>query len=293
MDITKDHKIESYTLNDGKTIPYMGFGTYQATEEEGIESVKFALQNGYRLLDTAARYENEEAVGKGIIQSGIPREEIMVTTKVWRDRLGYDETKKAFFESLERLQLDYIDLYLIHWPANEKNFGADWQKINSETWRAMEDLQMEGKIKSLGLSNFWPEHLEPLLQTARIKPAVNQIEFHPGYWQPGVFAYCKERDVRVEAWSPFAKGAVFKNGIMKEIAKKYNKTVAQITLQWIVQHGAVPIPKSTTKERVLENIDIYNFELTGEDLHTISQLPKMGFSGELPNEWPDIIGKQA
>ena len=292
MEKIKNETIGNYSLNDGKTIPEIGFGTYEANEQEGIESVKFALQNGYRLLDTAARYENEAAVGKGIAQSGIAREEIMLTTKVWRDRLGYEETKKAFAESLERLNLDYVDLYLIHWPANEKNFGKNWQKANSETWRAMEELKSEGKIKSLGLSNFWPEHLEPLLQTAKIKPAVNQIEFHPGYWQPEVVDFCKQHDIRLEAWSPLAKGAVFSNKTLQGIADKYNKSVAQVSLRWIVQNGAIPIPKSTTKERVLENIDIFDFELNGEELRMISELPKMGFSGELPNEWPDVIGKQ-
>ncbi|MDN5627404.1 MAG: aldo/keto reductase, partial [Weeksellaceae bacterium] len=154
--------IKNITLNDGNKIPQLGFGTYKASEEEGIESVKFALQNGYRLLDTAAKYGNEETVGKGIIESGIPREEIVLTTKVWRENLGYDNTKKAFQESLDKLKLDYIDLYLIHWPANAKNFD-NWQKTNAETWLAMEELQSEGKIKSIGVSNFWKEHLDALL----------------------------------------------------------------------------------------------------------------------------------
>jgi len=161
-------------LNDGHEIPSIGFGTYKATEEEGIEAVKLALQEGYRLIDTAARYENEVAVGKGIQASAIDRSEIFVTSKVWRENMGYAQTIKAFEESLQKLDLSYLDLYLIHWPANQKNYGDNWKTANAETWRAMEDLQAAGKIKSIGLSNFWEEHVEALMETARVVPAVNQ-----------------------------------------------------------------------------------------------------------------------
>lgn len=280
--------IKNITLNDGNKIPQLGFGTYKASEEEGIESVKFALQNGYRLLDTAAKYGNEETVGKGIIESGIPREEIVLTTKVWRENLGYDNTKKAFQESLDKLKLDYIDLYLIHWPANAKNFD-NWQKTNAETWLAMEELQSEGKIKSIGVSNFWKEHLDALLQSAKVVPAVNQIEFHPGYWQPEVTEFCNDLSIVIEAWSPLARGKVFKNETLKNIAEKHGKSVSQVTLKWITDMGAIPIPKSTTKERILENLELSDFNLTQEEISAISSLPQMGFSGELPNEWPDVL----
>lgn len=276
------------TLNDGNKIPQLGFGTYKASEEEGIESVKFALQNGYRLLDTAAKYNNEISVGKGIVESGIPREEIFVTTKVWRENLGYENTKKAFNSSLEKLNLNYIDLYLIHWPANAKNF-ENWQKTNAETWLAMEELQSEGKIKSIGVSNFWKEHLDSLLQTAKVVPAINQIEFHPGYWQPEVKDICDQLNIVIEAWSPLARGKVFKNELLKAIAEKHGKSVSQIALRWVIEMGAIPIPKSTTKERILENKEVFDFKLSKEEISQINDLPEMGFSGELPNEWPEVL----
>ncbi len=276
------------TLNDNNTFPVLGFGTYKSTEEEGIESVKNALQNGYRLLDTAAKYENEEAVGKGIKLSGIPREEIFVTTKLWRENLSYENTKKEFYKSLKALDLEYIDLYLIHWPANAKNY-SNWQKANAEAWLAMEELQAEGLIKSIGVSNFFEEHLEALFQTAKVIPSVNQIEFHPGYWQKELTEYCKQKGIVVESWSPLARGKVFGNELLENIAKKYNKTVSQICLRWVLHHDVMVIPKSTTLERIQENIDIFDFDLSEEEIIQINNLPKMGFSGELPNHWPDRV----
>lgn len=276
------------TLNDGLQLPAIGFGTYKATEEEGIASVKLALEKGYRLLDTAAKYENESAVGKGIRESGVAREEIIVTTKVWRDNLGYENTKIAFEESLQKLDLEYIDLYLIHWPANAKNFN-NWQEMNAETWRAMEELQAEGKIKSIGVSNFWQEHLEALAKTAKVMPSINQIEFHPGYWQPEVTQYCQDKGIAIEAWSPLARGKVFDNELLQSIAQKHNKSISQICLRWCVEHNTITIPKSTTPERIQDNITIFDFELTAEEIEQINQIPEMGFSGELPNNWPDIV----
>ena len=277
-----------YQLNNGNKIPAIGFGTYKAQEDEGIAAVKKAIETGYRLIDTAAKYENEEAVGKAIKQSGIAREELMITTKLWRENLGYESTKKAFETSLAKLDLDYIDLYLIHWPANAKNY-ENWQKANNDSWRAMEELVKEGKIKNIGVSNFWPEHLEPLLEAAEIEPVINQIEFHPGYWQPELTRYCKEKNILVEAWSPLARGKVFESEEIKAIAKKYNKSVAQICLRWILEHNALIIPKSSTPERIEDNFDIFDFQLNAEDIKTIDNLPQMGFSGELPNHWPDRV----
>jgi diketogulonate reductase-like aldo/keto reductase len=279
---------EDLLLNDGHKIPRIGFGTYKATEKEGMEAVMIALQRGYLMIDTAAKYENEEAVGKGIKASGIPREEIFVTTKLWREQLGYDQAKMAFDESLKKMGLDYIDLYLIHWPANAKNYD-NWQKANADTWRAMEELQAEGKIKSIGVSNFWPEHLEALFESAKVKPAVNQIEFHPGYWQPEVTKFCKAHGIVVESWSPLARGKVFGNSTLEEMAKKHHKSVAQVCLRWILQHDVVVIPKSTTPERIEENRNVFDFELSKAEMTTINELPQFGFSGELPNKWPDRV----
>lgn len=280
--------MKKLSLNDGQKIPIVGFGTYKATDQEGIEAVSTAISSGYSLIDTAAIYGNEEAVGKGIKASGVLREDIFVTTKLWRESLGYESTKKEFEKSLIRLDLDYIDLYLIHWPANAKNY-ANWQKTNADTWRAMEELQAEGKIKSIGVSNFFQEHLEALFQTANVIPAVNQIEFHPGYWQQELTAYCKNQNIVVESWSPLARGKVFENKVLQAIAKKHNKSVSQVCLRWIIQHDVIVIPKSTSPGRIRENIALFDFELTPAEMEKINKLPQMGFSGELPNIWPDRI----
>ena len=243
---------------------------------------------GYRLIDTAAAYNNEEEVGKAITKSGIDREEIIVTTKLWRENLGYKEAKKSFEISLKKLGLTYVDLYLIHWPANAKNY-TNWQKANADSWRAMEELQAEGRIRSIGVSNFWQEHLEALFQTANIIPAVNQIEFHPGYWQPELTAFSKKNSITVQSWSPLARGKIFGNGVLETIAQKHNKSVSQICLRWVIQHKVIVIPKSSTLQRIEENISIFDFELSEEEMKQIDQLPEMGFSGELPNIWPERI----
>ena len=275
-------------LNDGQKLPTVGFGTYKSKGQEGIEAVSTAISNGYSLIDTAAVYGNEETVGKGIKASGASREDIFVTTKLWRENLGYESTKKEFEKSLNRLELEYIDLYLIHWPANAKNYD-NWQKTNADTWKAMEELQAEGKIKSIGVSNFFQEHLEALFETAKVIPAVNQIEFHPGYWQQELVSYCKKQNITLEAWSPLARGKVFENEVLKEIAKAHNKSVSQVCLRWIIQHEVIAIPKSTNPERIQENIELFDFELTSAEMEKIDHLPKMGFSGELPNIWPDKV----
>lgn len=273
-------------LNDGHKLPLTGFGTYKATHKTGTQAVVDALAKGYRLIDTASKYKNETAVGDGIMQSDVPREEIFITTKLWRENLGYEQAKVAFYESLKNLQVDYIDLYLIHWPANAKNY-KNWQQANADTWRALEELQAEGKIKSIGVSNFWEEHLQALLKTAKVIPAVNQIEFHPGYWQKEVTDFCKNKGIVIQAWSPLARGKVFDTIVLQEIAEKHQKTVAQICLRWIFQHQIISIPKSVSTHRMDENLNLFDFELSTNEMDLINNLPKMGFSGELPNHWPD------
>ena len=280
--------IKELTLNDGNKMPLVGFGTYKSTEQEGTEAVAFALKNHYRLIDTAAIYQNEAAVGKGIKASGIDREELFITTKLWRENLGYESAKKELEKSLKKLDLDYIDLYLIHWPANAKNHD-NWQKTNADTWRALEELQTAGKIKSIGVSNFWEEHLNALFQTANVIPAINQIEFHPGYWQRELVAFCKAHHIAVESWSPLARGKVLENEILKGIAQAHHQSVAKICLRWVLQHNVVVIPKSSTQDRIKENIKLFDFELTSHEMKQIDNLPQMGFSGELPNHWPDRV----
>ncbi|WP_248399281.1 aldo/keto reductase [Bizionia sp. M204] len=257
-------------------------------KKEGIQSIKNALNIGCRMFYTAAKYDNEKEVGKAINESGVDRKEIIITTKLWRENLGYEEAKKAFNISLKKLGLDYTDLYLIHWPANAKNY-KDWQKTNADSWRAMEELQADGKIKSIGVSNFWQEHLEALFQTANIIPAINQIEFHPGYWQSELVKFCKKNTIAVESWSPLARGKVFGNELLQSIARKHNKSVAQICLRWITQHETIVIPKSNTLKRIEDNINIFDFKLSEAEMKQINELPEMGFSGELPNNWPEVL----
>lgn len=281
--------MKTIQLNNGVTIPAIGYGTYK-TSENDVSIILSAIECGYRLLDTASIYKTEQQTGAAIRQSGIPREEITVISKVWRNDLGYHKTKEAFAKSLKQTGLNYLDLYLIHWPANARNFN-NWQKTNAETWRAMEELLEEGKIKSIGVSNFWPEHLEALLDSAKIKPAVNQIEFHPGYWQPETTQYCKEKGIVLQAWSPLARGRIFGNEILIEIANRHQKTVSQIALRWIVQQGVIPIPKAASKERMNENFDIFDFALSDEEMELINNLPETGFSGERPDLWPERISK--
>lgn len=280
--------MKKLTLNDGNKIPQLGFGTYKSTEQEGIDAVVDAISKGYSLIDTASFYCNEETIGKGIKESGVTREDIFITTKLWRECLGYESTKTEFEKSLSKLNVDYLDLYLIHWPANAKNYD-NWQKTNADTWKAMEELQSEGKIKSIGVSNFFEEHLDSLLQTAKILPAINQIEFHPGYWQKDLVAYCKKQNITVESWSPLARGEVFGNKLLEEMAKKHHKSVSQVCLRWIIQHEVIAIPKSTTPKKIEENIHIFDFELSTAEMELIDNLPEMGFSGESPNFWPDKI----
>jgi len=281
--------MKTIQLNNGVNIPAIGYGTYK-TSENDVSIILSAIECGYRLLDTASIYKTEQQTGAAIRQSAIPREEITVISKVWRNDLGYHKTKEAFAKSLKQTGLNYLDLYLIHWPANARNFN-NWQKTNAETWRAMEELLEEGKIKSIGVSNFWPEHLEALLDSAKIKPAVNQIEFHPGYWQPETTQYCKEKGIVLQAWSPLARGRIFGNEILIEIANRHQKTVSQIALRWIVQQGVIPIPKAASKERMNENFDIFDFALSDEEMELINNLPETGFSGERPDLWPERISK--
>ena len=278
--------MKELTLNDGNKIPMLGFGTYKLLGQEGVESVKNALSKGYRLIDTAAIYGNESAVGEGIKASGVAREELFVTTKLWRENLGYESTKTELEKSLTRLNLDYLDLFLIHWPANAKNYN-NWQQANADSWRAMEELQIEGKIKSIGVSNFFHKHLDALFQMAKVIPAINQIEFHPGYWQPELTDYCKKKNLAVQSWSPLARGKVFGNEVLEAISRKHKKSISQVCLRWVIQHDVIVIPKSASPKRMEENMDVFDFELSVEEMQKINTLPELGFSGELPDMWPE------
>ncbi len=273
-------------LNNGTQIPCVGYGTFRTPADVAEKAVADAIKVGYRHIDTAAVYGNEEAVGKGIKDSGIDRKDLFVTSKLWNDNRGYESTKKAFQETLDRLQMDYLDLYLIHWPANQKQFGTDASTINAETWRAMEDLYKEGRIKAIGLSNFMPHHIVDLMKTATVAPAVDQIEVHPGWPHTEQVKYLQAHNILVEAWAPLGgQGAsVMTNPTILQIADKYDKTPAQVSLRWIIQQGIVPLPKSIHENRMIQNTEIFDFALTDEEMRKISLLTNLGGQCADPDE---------
>ncbi|MEI2405715.1 aldo/keto reductase [Niallia taxi] len=257
--------MQKVILNNGVEMPILGFGVWQIPDADECEQAVYdALMAGYRLIDTAAAYENEEAVGRAIKRSGVPRGEIFITTKLWIQDAGYESTKKAFAKSLERLQLDYLDLYLIHQP-----FGDVYS-----SWRAMEELYRESKIKAIGVSNFEPDRLVDLILHNEITPAVNQVETHPFFQQVEAAQVMKEFNIRHEAWGPLAQGKnnIFQNDILVSIAEKHHKSVAQVIIRWFAQRGVVAIPKSTHKERINENFNIFDFELSQEDMNAIATM---------------------
>lgn len=264
---------KSIKLNNGVLIPQPGFGTFMTKDgEEAIQAVKWAVETGYRHIDTAAIYNNEKGVGEGIRQCGVSREELFVTSKVWNSERGYDKTLKAFDKTMNDLGLDYLDLYLIHWPANERQFRKKASKLNQETWRAMEKLYEEGRIKAIGVSNFMPHHIERLMEKATVKPAVNQIEFHPGLLQKECVEFCKEQEITVEAWSPLGRGELIFDELLMGLAEKYGSTVAQLIIRWVMQHDIVPLVKSTKQSRIEENFQVFDFEISSEDMQRIDEM---------------------
>ncbi|MDR2833876.1 MAG: aldo/keto reductase [Streptococcaceae bacterium] len=263
--------METYTLSNGVKIPTVGFGTWQAENgEQAKNSVLEALKAGYRHIDTASAYKNEESVGKAIRESGIPREEIFVTTKLGSRFHSYELAKVAIKESLERLGLDYLDLYLIHWPNPIALRDNLWQEANAGTWQAMEEAYNEGKIRAIGISNFRKHHIEELMKTAKITPQVNQIFLNPSDQQEELVAYSTQLGMICEAYSPLGLGRIFEIKELADLAEKYNKSVAQLVLRWSLQKGFLPLPKSVTPERIAENIQLFDFEITPEDMEYIS-----------------------
>src|SRR5580765_3870962 len=257
--------MEKVILNNGVEIPILGFGVFQVTDLEECErSVVDAIGTGYRLIDTAASYGNEEAVGKAIKRSGVAREELFLTTKLWIQSNGYEETKKAFENSLKRLQVDYLDLYLIHQP-----FGDVYGE-----WKAMQELYREGKVRAIGVSNFHPDRLIDLIIHHEIVPAVNQIETHPFHQQIETQKFLNENNVQIESWGPFAEGKnnIFHNELLLSIAHRCNKSVAQVILRWLIQRGVIAIPKSVHKKRMEENFNVFDFDLTDADMQSITTL---------------------
>ena len=277
---------DAFVLSNGVKVPCIGYGTYLAPNGEITQnSVMEALKVGYRHVDTAFAYGNEAAVGAGIKNSGLGRDEIFVTTKHWVTMRGHEKAAEAIDISLKNLGLDYLDLYLIHWPCVEK-VSLDWKEINASTWRAFEDAYKAGKIRAIGVSNFQKKHYDALASMCDIKPMVNQIEFHPGYTQMDTVKYSKENGMLVQAFSPLGCGAVLNDETLKTIAAKYNKSVAQVCLRFVLQSGLNVLTKSVTPSRILENTQIFDFELSADDMAVINAMPQTGFTGWLPEDAP-------
>ena len=267
----------SFELHNGVQMPYFGLGVYQSDDgSEVINAVKAALNHGYRHIDTAAIYHNEEGVGTGIRESSVKREDVFLTSKVWNIDQGYDTTLKAFEASLERLGTDYLDLYLIHWPKGE---------LSKETWKALEQLYKEERVRAIGVSNFLQNHLEDLLPSVEIVPMVNQMEFHPYLVQQDLIDFCVSKNIQYEAWSPLMQGQIFDLDVMKDLASKYNKTIAQVVLRWDLQKGVNTIPKSSKPERIKANANLFDFELSDEDVQLLDSLEKGKRFGPDPNNF--------
>lgn len=267
-------------LNNGIEIPAVGFGTYKMNKGDSV--IADAYDCGYRYFDTASYYKNEEIIGQSLKESGIKREDVMLATKAWKEEMGYHKIRAAVEESLNKLQTDYIDMYLIHWPLPEPGF-KEWKILDLECWGAMEEMYEEGKIKAIGLSNFLPHHIQNILDQCKVKPSVDQIQLHPGYTQEYTVNYCQNHGILVQGWKPLGRGAVLNNDALVEIADHYGVTSAQLCLRYQVQRGIMPLPKSNNADRMKENLDVFNFEISTEDMHKISSMPTVGWPGEHPD----------
>lgn len=269
------------TLNNGLRIPGIGFGTYKSTgETAGV--LDMAIEAGYRYFDTASFYENEGELGSALARSPLPREAFQVASKVWKTQMGCAGTRASFEQSLALLQTDYLDLYLIHWPKQSPE-DTHWEQRMLDTWKTMEELYEAGRIRAIGVSNFLPHHLEVLLEKASVRPAVDQLEFHPGYLQGEALEFCVREQITVQAWSPIGRGRVLRDPMLREMAARYGVSVAQLCLRFDVQMGVMPLPKASSIERMKENLDLTSFVIRQEDMEQIQRMPLTGWSGEHPD----------
>ena len=276
-------KLGKIKLNNGVKIPSLGIGTWQIPSgEDLVKSLQNAIALGYRYIDTAAIYENEESVAEAIRRSEVKRSELFISSKCWAANRTYDSVMRAFEESLRNLKLDYLDCYLIHWPYT-KGEPLAWQSVNIGTWRAFEKLYEEGLVKAIGLSNFQMHHLVSFLARANVPPAVNQLEFHPGYTQRSAVAFCKKNGITVEAWSPLGHGSLLSEPRILEIASHYERPVAQVILRWCRHHDVIPVTRALLPEHQQENLESFDFDLTADDIAQLDALPVMGFSGLEPD----------
>ena len=274
---------KTYTMNNGVQIPAVGFGTYKAADGKSADVIKKAIESGYRYFDTASFYGTEPYLAEAIRQSGLPRKDFFIASKLWKSEMGYENAREAFQRTLENLDTDYLDLYLIHWPLPEPGY-ENWKELDKETWRALEELYAEGKIRAIGLSNFLPHHMENILAGCTVRPAVDQIEYHPGYSQEAAVQYCKEKGILVQAWSPIGRSRVLEDPLVCELAAKYQVSPAQICLKFAVQRGIIPLPKSSSPERMKQNMDLFSFEMDQEDIWRLETMPQSGWSGEHPDQ---------
>ena len=277
---------DSFVLSNGVRVPALGYGTWQTPDGDvARDCVKAALEIGYRHIDTAFAYGNEVSVGEGIRLSGVKREDIFLTTKHWITDRGYEKSVAAIDASLRNFGTDYLDLYLVHWPCVEK-VSAEWKEINAATWRAFEEAYKAGKIRAIGVSNYEAKHLDALAEMCEIKPMVNQIEFHPGHTQPENVKYAKEHGMLVEAWSPLGCGSVLGDARLAAIAAKYGKSVAQLCINFALANDVLPLPKSVHPDRIAQNTEVFDFEISAEDMAAISAIEGLGYSGYAPEDAP-------
>lgn len=269
-------------LNNGLEIPAIGFGTYKAALDESISTITKAIEAGYRYFDTASIYGTEKFVAQSIKHSGIPREKFFIASKLWKADMNYTNTLAAFARTLENLETDYIDVYMIHWPRPDLNY-TDWKNLDLDTWHAMEELYSQGKIRALGLSNFLPYHADNIINNCSVTPSVAQLEFHAGHTQTFALNYYRGKNILLQAWSPIGRGRVFQDVLILELAEKYHVTPAQICLRFCVQEGVMPLPKASSSERMRENLECLNFEIDPEDISRIENMPPLGWGGEHPD----------
>lgn len=276
--------MEKYILNNGMEIPAIGFGCYNAKGGDNLQIIKDAIDTGYSFFDTASLYETERALGQAIKEKKVSRDSLFIQSKLWIDEMGYDNAKAAIERSLDRLQMDYLDVYLIHWPRQSSDSTDEqWKSLQKETYRAMEEMVDEGLVKAIGLSNFLPHHLDNILSFCNVKPVVDQLEFHLGYTQERARAYAAQKDIRVQAWSPLGRGALFENEILLKMAEKYKVTPSQLALRFIYQCGVIPLPKATAVERQKQNLDIFSFEISDDDFNFLACMPNTMWLGEHPD----------
>lgn len=277
---------EFYTLNDGSKLPKIGFGTYNEEFADNKDVILQAIDCGYRFFDTASLYETERSLGNALRESGINRSDVIIETKLWIDEMGAGQVEKAFERSLNRLQTDYVDIYMMHWPRQTGADDEDWKTLDTETWQAMEKLVEQGKVRRLGLSNFLPHHLKNILDTCKIRPVVDQLELHPGYSQENAVAFCQANGVLPMAWSPLGRGrenATIGNSILVKLSKKYGKTIQQINLRFLLQKGILPIPKASTRSHMKANMEVFDFALSEDDLSMLSCMPQTAWLEEHPD----------